>query len=119
MVRTPDLWRVRLCRYRPRKGEGEPVFLCHSLLANQFNFTLPRGASLVDVLAESGYDCWVIDLRGARSSIPPFGRKRSQPTLDDYLLRDIPSALDFICRATGYRQVHWVGHSMGPFTIIC
>jgi len=113
MVTTEDLWRVRLCRYKPKTGEGEPVFLCHGFMANQFNFCYPAGASVVDVLVEQGYDCWAIDLRGARSSIPPFGRSIEEPTVDDYLLRDIPAALDYIRRNTRYAKVHWIGHSMG------
>ena len=112
-VTTADLWEVRLYRYKPRQGGGEPVFLCHSAMANQFNFTSPAGASLVDTLVEDGYDCWIIELRGSRSSIPPFGRKRWSAVPDDFLLQDIPSALDFIRKKTGYDKVHWVGHSLG------
>ena len=47
-VTTPDLWEFRLYRYQPRQAGGEPVFFCHSAMANQFNFTSPPGASLVD-----------------------------------------------------------------------
>jgi len=112
-VTTPDLWRVRLCRYKPKSGKGEPVFLCHGFMSNQFNFTLPDGQALVDYLTENGYDCWTIDLRGNLSSFAPFGRSFNDPTLDDYLLKDIPTALNFIRMTTGYGQVHWIGHSMG------
>ena len=112
-VTTPDLWRIRLCRYKPASGAGEPVFLCHGFMSNQFNFAGLPDASMVDALVKKGYDCWVIDLRGNESSIPPFGRTLDQPTMDDYLLRDIPAAIKYIRRITGYAKVHWVGHSMG------
>ncbi|MBI4560389.1 MAG: alpha/beta fold hydrolase, partial [Candidatus Hydrogenedentes bacterium] len=113
LVTTKDLWKVQLCRFRPKYGKGEPVLLCHGLMANHFNFETPEGLCLVDTLMDHGYDCWLLDLRGNRSSIPPFGRRRSEPTLDDSLNRDIPAAIEFICKATGYPKIHWIGHSMG------
>ena len=113
LVTAPDLWKIRLCRHKPKGGRGEPVFFCHGFMSNQFNFANPPGESMADFFAEKGYDCWLIDLRGATSSIPAFGRSRNDPTMDDYLLRDIPAAMAYIQKATGYRKVHWVGHSMG------
>jgi len=113
MVVTPDLWRIRLCRYKPKTGPGEPVFLCHGFMSNQFNFTLPDGEAIVDYLTQRGYDCWTVDLRGNLSSVAPFGRTYDDPTMDDYLLKDIPAALDFIRKTTGSPRVHWIGHSMG------
>ena len=113
MVATPDLWRIRLCRYKPKTGAGEPVFICHGFMSNQFNFTLPDGEAIVDYLTQRGYDCWTVDLRGNLSSVAPYGRTYDDPTMDDYLLKDIPAALDFIRKNTGSPQVHWIGHSMG------
>ncbi len=113
IITTPDLWRIRLYRHKAKKGPGEPVFLCHGFMSNQWNFTVPPGESMADLLASEGYDCWLIDLRGARSSIPAPGRTLDEPTVDDYLLKDIPTAIDYIRDATGFDKVHWVGHSMG------
>ena len=82
MVTTKDLWQVKLFRYLPkasRKKKGEPVLLCHGAASNQFNFVLPQSKSLVDALTGAGYDCWLIEFRGARSSVPPFGRKLREP----------------------------------------
>lgn len=112
-VITDDGWRLRLCRYRPRGGRGEPVLMVHGATGNQWNFALPEGNAPVDVLRERGYDCWLIDLRGDRSSQPPLGQSRFDACFDDYILRDIPAALDLIRNTTGYEKVHWVGHSMG------
>lgn len=117
MVVTSDVWRVRLCRYKARNGEGqgepEPILFCHGFMSNQFNFALPPGEGMVDYFAERGYDCWAIDLRGNLSSVAPFGHGYNEPTMDDYLLRDIPAALDYIRKTTGCPQAHWIGHSMG------
>ncbi len=112
-VTTADLWKLRLCRYRKGRTQGDPVFLVHGFNANQHNFTSPAGASLVDYLVAQGYDCWTIDLRGSRSSDPPFERYFSDITLDSHLCYDLPAAIHYICKTTHYDQVHWIGHSMG------
>lgn len=113
MVKTSDLWSIRLCRYLPKKGPGEPVLLVHGFMANQFNFALPEGQSLADVLSADGYDCWLIELRGCVSSVPPFGRSLSEPAIEDYIFKDIPAALQYIQQKTRYPKVHWIGHSLG------
>jgi len=112
-VATEDLWGIRLCRYKAKGAPGEPVLMCHGFMSTQFNFAVPPGESMVDYLAQKGYDCWAIDLRGRLSSVPPFGYTRDQATIDDYLLRDVPAAIDYIRKHTGFDKVHWVGHSMG------
>jgi pimeloyl-ACP methyl ester carboxylesterase len=112
-VVTSDVWRLRICRYRKGRIEGEPVLLVHGASVNHHNFTEPEGACLADYLAERGYDCWVLDLRGTRSSKPAFERGHLDTTMDDYLNYDIPAAIDHIRRATGYARVHYVGHSLG------
>ena len=110
---TSDLWKLRLCRYRKGRTGGEPVLLVHGLNANQHNFTVPADASLVDHLVSKGFDCWCIDLRGSRSSAPPFEYHRRDAALDDFLIHDLPTAVKYIKDATRYPKVHWIGHSLG------
>ncbi len=113
-VTTKDSWSIKLFRYRPKDGEpGEPVFIVHGFAANHWNAALPRHESLVDTLTARGYDCWVVDLRGNRTSVPPAGVRRHEATFDGYVLGDIPSALAFVRKETGCDKVHWIGHSMG------
>ncbi len=112
-ILTPDGWRIRLFRYRKGGSSGEPVLLVHGYTANHWNMALPHGESLADFLVEKGYDCWAIDLRGNRTSLPPPGTPRHRATYDGYVMQDLPAAIAFIQRSTGYDQVHWVGHSMG------
>lgn len=114
---TQDKWNLRLCRHRPESGAGEPVILVPGTMANQFNFTLPLGESLVDHLVAAGYDCWCLDYRGARSSVPPTGASRWSARASDYVLQDVPAAIDYIRRETGYNKVHWVGHSLGGIVL--
>lgn len=112
-VPTKDLWELRMCRYRQGRTNGEPILFVHGANTNQHNFTLPEGACLVDYLAGKGYDCWTLDLRGCKSSRPPFERRHVDATMNDMLLHDIPAALNHIRKETGYGRVHYVGHSLG------
>jgi len=112
-VKTPDLWSLRVCRYRRGRIEGQPVLLVHGSVSNHHNFTSPEGACLIEHLVNKGYDCWAVDLRGCRSSIPPFERSRFETTLDQHLMSDLPSVVHYIRRVSGYNKIHWVGHSLG------
>ncbi len=112
-VATHDLWRLRLLRYRKGRTEGEPVLFVHGVCVNQHSFTSPAGGCLADYLSERGYDCWTVDLRGCRSSEPPFERDRNEVTMDDFLLYDLPSTMKYIRKVTGYDRIHWIGHSLG------
>lgn len=113
MVTTRDLWKIRVCRYRKGRTNGQPILLVHGANVNQHNFTSPRGSSMVDFFVDRGFDCWTVDLRGSRTSIPPFERHRGQITIDDYLNDDIPTMIQLIKQETGYARVHYCGHSMG------
>lgn len=111
---TDDGWRIALFRYLPRTdGPRHPVLLCHGAFANHHNFDIPAGTSLADYLADRGYDVWLMDFRGDRSSTPSAGRKRSNATADEYLLEDMPAAVDYVLEQTGCETLHAVGHSMG------
>ena len=112
-ITTRDVWRLRMCRYRRGRSSGEPILFVHGLGVNQHNFTAPVNASIVDYLVERGYDCWTLDLRGNRSSHPPFEYTRNDATLDGMLFYDLPAAIRHIRRTTGYGKVHYVGHSQG------
>ena len=112
-VETLDFWKIRLRRFQACGGPGEPVLLVHGLNANGNNFTRPVGHSMVDWLSARGYDCWVIDVRGTRYTVPPEGRSRNEITIDDFVYYDLPAALEYIRSRTGYDRVHWVGHSLG------
>lgn len=112
-VTTKDDWTITLFRHLAKEGSGEPVLLCHGAFANRLNLTMPEGRSIADTLCEAGYDCWAIEYRGSASGEPPAGVSKAGAEMDDYLLQDLPAAVDYIREYTGYPKLHWVGHSMG------
>lgn len=114
-VETKDGWRLAVARRAPR-GEPRlpPVLLCHGLSANRGNldFGIERW-SLSLALAQAGFDCFALDLRGhggSRRVRPGVPRRWS---FDTYLEQDIPAVLDDVRSATGSDRVLWVGHSQG------
>ena len=112
---TSDGWRLCLGRRRPRGPPRiTPVLLVHGVAMNRqaLDFGVER-YSLSAALAAGGLDCFALDLRGHGGSRRGPAGARADWTLDDYLARDVPAALDAVTRATGQRAVLWVGHSQG------
>lgn len=122
-VRAKDGWPIALHRFLPaleRKGLL-PVIMCHGLGVNRHNFDLDDRFSLARIMADRGYDVFIIELRGVGKS---RYRKWFQPykwdiCFDDFIEKDIPAAVDYVLELTGRPQVHWIGHSMGGMAAYC
>ncbi|MFB6345363.1 MAG: alpha/beta hydrolase [bacterium] len=109
-VQTDDGIQLGIWRHRPRIGEpGEPILLVHGFGLNHRHYDLNENYSLASFLANRGYDCWLVDLRGRGASQIP-----DDPwCFDDYIQHDIPAVIDYILKRTGMEELHWAGHSMG------
>jgi pimeloyl-ACP methyl ester carboxylesterase len=111
-ARTADGWNLALGRHRPRgPARSLPVLLLHGLAVNRLFMDFgDRRHSLSAHLADAGFDCFALDLRG-------HGRSRRGPgrswTFDDYVREDLPAALEAVRAATGSTRVLLVGHSQG------
>jgi len=119
-VQTEDGWGLSLFHLPPSPEASElahfgtPVLLAHGTAINRFNFML-TGSDLARYLSDRGFDVWLPEFRGDRSSRAPDKRtwRRGEWTLDDMVREDIPVVLDHIKAATGHDQVWWIGHSLG------
>lgn len=115
-ARTSDDWRIAVIRHRPvGQAQGEPVLLVHGIAANRYNFDLTDERSLALFLSRSGYDVWMVELRGRGYSTRPrlFSGLRYDWCFDEYVEQDLPAATTAILRATGARRLHLVGFSTG------
>ncbi len=113
-ARTGDGWSLALHHYRPRRSRGpRPVVLCPGIACNASFFDLGNGRGLAPYLAGKGYDVWVLDPRGRGESKRKRQNLRTSWHFDDYVLKDLPAALQCVLEASGAGQVDWVGHSMG------
>ena len=68
--------------------------------------------SLAVSLTQSGYDAWLLDLRGHGDAIVHDGDIHGW-TVDDYAGHDLQRAIHHIQEQTGSAEVAVVGHSMG------
>jgi predicted alpha/beta hydrolase len=112
--RTADGWRLALHRYRPRaRGAASPVVLCGGYGCNRHFLDYDERYSLARFLARSGFDAWVVELRGRglAQRAAETGGSRSW-TFDDLAAHDVPAAIAHVAERTG-RPVTWLGHSMG------
>jgi len=116
-ARTEDGVAVALHRYLP-KGKvkrNHPIILCHGFGANRFNIDFDDRVSLAAWLANRGFDCFVLELRGSGWSMPPnnYPGGRWNIHMEDFIHKDIPTVIDKVKSLTGAEKIHWVGHSMG------
>lgn len=119
MVETADGWQVAVFHVPPSgdapDGDGgTPLLLAHGTSVNRNNFML-EGSDLAHYLAAQGFDVWLTEYRGDRTSRPPDARtwRRGEWDADDIAYQDIPAVLDHIGSATGRDRVFWIGHSLG------
>ncbi len=118
-ARTADGWKIALYRYAKADASTRPghppILLCHGLGANRYNLDAPGNMSLARWLWRRGFECWLVELRGAGNSSRPrlFNRLRYDWNFDHYVKQDIPAALKLIRSVTRQDHVHWIGHSMG------
>ncbi len=114
---TNDGWRIGMSRYRPRGPalRNYPVLLVHGFQAHRSDLDFDEQLSLARYLANRGFDCWSLDLRGRGLSRRP--RKILAPrddwALEDLVANDCSGAIQTILQRTGKPRLHWVGHSLG------
>jgi len=120
MVTADDGWQVALFHVPPAVGPeagahvGTPVLLAHGTCVNRTNFML-EGSDLARYLSEQGFDVWLTEYRGDRSSRSPDRRawREADWDADDMAYVDMPAVLDRVKAETGRDQVFWIGHSLG------
>lgn len=108
--------RLRLARYcldpvaSTAAGAPAPVLMIHGYSASGTTYAHPAlRPSLAAVLARSGRDVWVADLRSS-AGLPTAGLPW---TFEQVALADIPAAVDFIWWRSGQRPIDVVAHCMG------
>jgi len=91
-------------------GTKAPVLLVHGFGQNRYAWHLPA-RSLANHLARDGFDVFNLDLRGHGRS-RHFGAKHVR-SVDDYILEDLPVAVEEVHAVTGGRAPFLIGHSLG------
>ena len=105
---------------RPRKVQKPVVYLHHGLMMNSevWVCNLEEERSLPFVLVERGYDVWFGNNRGNKYSKKHISKVSSGAPfwdfcMDDFALRDIPDAIDYILDTTSAPSLSYIGFSQG------
>lgn len=96
--------------------------LCSPIKLDQGTLNGPDLLNAPMMLANHGYDVWLMSLRGTDWSLGHDQYNSTQPefwdySLDDFGLRDIPAVIEHISRETGAPKVGYVGHSQATFSV--
>lgn len=109
----------------PRSKESsttplKTVILHHGLFASSADWILNGpGKALAYVLADAGYDIWMLNIRGNRYSREHTTLKTDTKaywnfTWHDVAQHDVPAIIDYIKKVKGDdAQIVYIGHSMG------
>src|SRR5262245_58846345 len=91
-------------------GTRAPVLLIHGFGQTRYAWHL-ASRSIANDLARAGFDVFNLDLRGHGRS-RHMGAKKCRG-VEDYVLEDLPSAVEEVQALSGGRPVFLVGHSLG------
>ncbi|KAL4588951.1 hypothetical protein LXL04_001851 [Taraxacum kok-saghyz] len=113
-----SLQRIPLGRAGGQRGNRVPVLLQHGLLMDAITWLLsPPDQSLALVLADNGFDVWLVSSRGTKYSrghvsLKPDSEAFWDWTWDELAAYDLPATFQYVYRQTG-QKIHYVGHSLG------
>lgn len=95
---------LSLLRIRGEVWHDAPVLLTHGTFSNA-----QTCARLATYLADNGFDCWILELRGhGRSEVGPV-----HPDFERFSEFDVPAALGAVRQHTQQKRLFWIGHSGG------
>nr|XP_029712296.1 lipase 1-like [Aedes albopictus] len=101
-----------------------PVLMCHGMLGSAADFVvIGPNNSLAYLLADSGYDVWLMNARGTlysrkHSTLPLDSKKYWDFSWHEIGYYDLPAIIDYILDVTSYGKLHYVGFSQGTTTYL-
>lgn len=106
---TSDGVELSLLRFAGDVRWDPPVLLTHGTLSNAHVC-----GPLASFLADQGFDCWIVELRGHGQSQVTEGNPDFQHLADF----DVPAAIEAVRRRTGKSQTFLIGHSGGGLVFL-
>ncbi|KAI5638517.1 alpha/beta hydrolase fold domain-containing protein [Phthorimaea operculella] len=118
-IETEDGYLLALYRI---PGKGDPVLLAQGITLSAVDwFTIGRESALPCLLADRGYDVWVLSNRGTtqesqrhvRYTLPADADQYWDYSWDEMGRYDLPATIDFILKETGKSKLKYIGYSQG------
>lgn len=99
-------------------NKNKPVLLAHGVFDTSAGFVLTGNNSLGMILANEGFDIWLLNVRGNRYSNKHKTLDRKNITYWDYSFHemgyyDLAANIDYVLKATGQSQLSIIGFSEG------
>ncbi|KAK3932485.1 Gastric triacylglycerol lipase [Frankliniella fusca] len=104
---------------RSLPGQKPVVILAHPLLSSSSDWIiLGPGKALAYLLADEGFDVWMMNVRGNTHSLNHTTLSPKSPafwdfTYHEHATQDMPALIEYVIRETGEQQLQYVGFSMG------
>ncbi|XP_019876909.2 lipase 3-like [Aethina tumida] len=103
--------------------EGKPpILLVHGLISSSMDYVnYGPGRSLGLMLADGGYDVWLVNCRGntwsrKHKTLSTTDREFYQFSFHEIGVYDLPATIDYILDKTNKDQLSYIGHSQGCTT---
>lgn len=119
-VPNHDGWALEISCFRSPSHQAHlrPLLMIPGYAMNAFILSYhPTSRSLIEFLADAGFEVWTLNMRGQGNSRSLGGHRHFG--LQDYALRDVPVALSWISEHTAstQEQVDLVGCSLGASVV--
>lgn len=101
------------------ESDVEPIFLMHGLLCAAAMWVAESpDKSLGFMLADAGFDVWMLSARGtsfsaSHKTLDPQSQKYWDYSWHEIGYYDIPAAINYVLKRTKQKKVRYVGHSQG------
>ncbi|ODM99694.1 Lipase 3 [Orchesella cincta] len=103
-----------------RLNRRTPVVLMHGIGQSSSDWLLntPIKDSLAFMLSNEGYDVWIGNLRGNLNKNSGLGQMSWNYSFHEMGVYDVPAVLKYVTEYTGFRNVHYIGFSMGSTAML-
>lgn len=118
LLESSTIWLINAHNVKPLSYD----YQCGQVTLNQLSANETQFLNGPMMLANHGFDVWLMSMRGTDWSLKHETRSPKDPefwdySLDDFGLVDVPTVIDYVQRKTGWKKVGYIGHSQATFSI--
>lgn len=115
-IKIPNNPSIKLYLKQIGDEKGKPCLFVHGSMENRKIFYSDKGKGLAHFMAENGFCCYIMDMRG-RGKSEPYLSKSFEGGQHEVICEDIPAVVDFI-KNRHTETLHTVTHSWGGVVLL-